>query len=415
MKFLTVTKGPSGRRLKQPFTLEIPETENEVERKLRQYVIDTFAGSHPKLARFTFENSTTIELAKHLLRHRTGSLSTLRNQIYDIYRFSKWLKKEPDKLLNDCKGKDQVPILRAVIQMNRHLADFADNLQEENGTAPATIYNMVKGIEFFFKLNGVTFRLAGRRSRWSVYDERAPTPEELQKTLNVADIRGKVIIAMMAVGGFRSGTLVRLKYRHVRLDLEKGTIPIHVHVEPQITKGKRNDYDTFLNNEASEYLIAYLDARKNGTIGQPPECLNDESPLISNYREIKPLAAPTIQDIVNAFYIKAGVLTEDPKIRRYALNAHSLRKFFLTQMISTGTERDYVEYMMGHTLSIYHDVKMKGVDFLRAIYLKSGLSIQPRTKANKIRDLIQITRSWGLNPEEVLTQEALNFRHPGTC
>ncbi len=93
-----------------------------------------------------------------------------------------------------------------------------------------------------------------RRSRWSVYEERAPTPEELQKTLNVADIRGKVIIAMMAVGGFRSGTLVQLKYRHVKLDLEKGTIPIHVHVEATITKGKRNDYDTFLNNEASEYL-----------------------------------------------------------------------------------------------------------------------------------------------------------------
>jgi alcohol dehydrogenase YqhD (iron-dependent ADH family) len=77
-------------------------------------------------------------------------------------------------------------------------------------------------------------------------------------------------------------------------------------------------------------------------------------------------------------------------------------------MISTGTERDYVKYMMGHTLSVYHDVKMKGVDFLRGIYLASGLSIQPRTKAGKIRDLIKIIRSWDLDPEEILTHEALN-------
>jgi alcohol dehydrogenase YqhD (iron-dependent ADH family) len=77
-------------------------------------------------------------------------------------------------------------------------------------------------------------------------------------------------------------------------------------------------------------------------------------------------------------------------------------------MMSTGTERDYAEYMMGHTLSVYHDVKMKGVDFLRGIHLKSGISIEPRTKASKILDLTEIIRSWGLCPEEVLTQEALN-------
>jgi hypothetical protein len=77
-------------------------------------------------------------------------------------------------------------------------------------------------------------------------------------------------------------------------------------------------------------------------------------------------------------------------------------------MVSLGVERDYIEYMMGHTLSTYHDVKMKGVDFLRGVYLASGLSIQPKTRASKIHDLIEIINSWGLNPEEVLTQETLN-------
>jgi integrase len=104
--------------------------------------------------------------------------------------------------------------------MGRLLNDFADNLQEENGMAPATVYGMVRNIRFFFHLNGVRLRMPYRRSRWSIYEERAPTPEELQKTISVADIRGKVIIALMAVGGFRNGTLVQLKYRHVKRDLE---------------------------------------------------------------------------------------------------------------------------------------------------------------------------------------------------
>jgi integrase len=408
MKYLTITKSPRGRKLKQPLMLKLAEPKNAAEEKLRQYIIDTFAARQPSLARFTFENFTTMELAKHLLRHRTGSQHTLFNYVYDVHRFSKWLRKGPDQLLNNCKGQDQVPIPKTVIKMGKLLNDFADNLQEENGMAPATVYGMVRNIRFFFHLNGVRLRMPYRRSRWSIYEERAPTPEELQKTISVADIRGKVIIAMMAVGGFRNGTLVQLKYRHVKRDLEKGITPIHVHVEASITKGKHRDYDTFLNREASEYLKAYLDARKNGTIGQPPEFFNDESPLISNYRKIKPLDPPTIGDIVTELYVKAGLLTRNPKTRRYDLKAHSLRKFFLTQMISMGVERDYIEYMMGHTLSIYHDVKMKGVDFLRGVYSASGLSIQPKTRASKILDLKEIIHSWGLNPEEVLTQKALN-------
>lgn len=408
MKSLTVTRSPNNYTLKQPLTLHIPKPETVAEEKLQQYIINTFVVRQPSLARFTFENSTTIELAKHLLRHRTGSASTLYNYVFAVYRFCTWLQSRPDQLVNRCKGKDEVPIPKTVIQMGCLLADFADNLQQENGLAPATVYCMVKSIQFFFQLNGVRFIMPYRRSRWGIYEERAPTPEELQKIISVADARGKVIVALMAVGGFRNGTLVQLKYRHVRQDLEKGKTTIHVHVEPAITKGKRHDYDTFLNKEASDYLKTYLDARRKGTKRRPPESLNDESPLISYYRQIRPLTPPHIGDIVNALYVKAGLLTKNPRTRRYDLRAHSLRKFFLTQMVSLGVERDYIEYMMGHTLSIYHDVKMKGVDFLRAVYLASGLSIQPRTKASKMIDLIEIINSWGLNPEEFLTQKALN-------
>jgi len=407
MKSITITRGPSGRKLKQPFRVEIPDGESAAERRLRQYVIETFVGWHPKLAQFTFEHSTTMTLAKHLLRHRTGSLHTLRNYVYDIYRFSKWLQKGPDQFLKDCKEKDQVPIPKVVIQMGHLLADFADNLQEENSIAPTTVYHLIRNIQFFFKLNGVNLGMCGR-SKWSVYEERAPTPEELQKIISVAEVRGKAIIAILSVGGFRSGTLVQLKYRHVKRDLENGVMPIHVHVEAAITKGKRHGYDTFLNREATEYLKTYLAARRDGTLGRPPECINDESPLISDCLETRPLRVKTIRDIVNELYVKAGVLTRSPGVKRYDLNVRSLRKFFFTQMMSTGTERDYVEYMMGHSLSAYHDVKMKGVDFLRGIYLKSGMSMQPRTKTSKIVDLMDIVCAWGLNPEEVLSREVLD-------
>jgi hypothetical protein len=63
--------------------------------------------------------------------------------------------------------------------------------------------------------------------------------------------------------------------------------------------------------------------------------------------------------------------------------------------------------MMGHTLSTYHDIEMEGIGFLRNIYAVSGLSIRPKTQANKIEVLKEMVRTWGLNPEKVLTREAL--------
>jgi hypothetical protein len=105
--------------------------------------------------------------------------------------------------------------------------------------------------------------------------------------------------------------------------------------------------------------------------------------------------------------LKAGLVTSNPRGRRYDLRAHSIRKFFRTQMASLGVQTDYIEYMMGHTISTYHDIRMKGIEFLRGIYMTSSLSIKPKTKVNKIDALKEIMRAWGLNPEEILTRDAL--------
>jgi hypothetical protein len=80
-------------------------------------------------------------------------------------------------------------------------------------------------------------------------------------------------------------------------------------------------------------------------------------------------------------------------------------------MAALGVDRDYIEYMMGHTINTYHDIKMKGIEFLRGIYMASGLSIKPKTKMSKIDALKEIIRAWGLDPEEILTKQALTQPH----
>jgi len=214
---------------------------------------------------------------------------------------------------------------------------------------------------------------------------------------------------MLALGSFRVGTLSKLQYRHVKKDLENNVAPIHIHVEAEITKGKYGDYDTFIGSEAADFLQAYLDMRRRGSpCGKiPPETIHDESPLIRDERnqQPRPVEGKTLYRAVHRLYIKAGLL-EKVRGRRYMLCAHSIRKFFRTQLAALGVPSDYIEYMMGHKISTYHDIEMKGVEFLRNIYATSGLSIRPKTRLSKIEALKEIIRAWGMNPEEVLTKEA---------
>ena len=66
---------------------------------------------------------------------------------------------------------------------------------------------------------------------------------------------------------------------------------------------------------------------------------------------------------------------------------------------------------MGHTISTYNDIRMKGIEYLRNLYASSGLSIRPRTKLTKIDRLKMFAESLGLNPDEVLSRDALSRPH----
>jgi site-specific recombinase XerD len=409
MKKVRIIKSSLGYTLKKPLILEIPEPRNRAEQNLQRYVIETFVGQYPHLAQFAFENNSMMVLARHLLIHRTGSHATLCNYAYSVHSFCKWLNTSPDKLLTYCQDQDKVPVPKGITKARQLLDDFAADLRAKNHLAPATVHTMIGHIQSWFHINSVELKLLYPISKWALYEERAPSLEELQKILDVADLREKVIITVLATGGFRKSTLAKLQYRHVRRDLARRLFPIHIHVEAEITKSKHHDYDTFLCQEASEYLEAYMEARRKGWKRRPPEQITNRSPLISTVnKKPKPLTPSYISDLIHWLYVRAGLLKSSSSNRRHILRTHSLRKFFRTQLAFLGVDRDYIEYMMGHKISSYFDIKMRGIEHLRAIYLSSGMSIRPQSEENKINALKQIIRSWRLDPEKILAHEALD-------
>jgi hypothetical protein len=80
-------------------------------------------------------------------------------------------------------------------------------------------------------------------------------------------------------------------------------------------------------------------------------------------------------------------------------------------MMALGAQPDYIDCMMGHTVDVCHDIQSKGVGFLRNVYASAGLSIRPKTRHTKIDMLKEVMRAWGLEPEKILTSEALAEPH----
>ena len=391
----------------------LEEPQSKAERQLQQYIIDSCTGRMQTLIPFISTNATTTELAKYLLRYRSGSKGSLYAYGYSIWRFCNWVNIQPDKMIQSCKDQDGDPNPKAIAKYNKLLDDYVGELQADDLTN-GTVKGLIKGVKSLFRCSGLRLDLPSTLPNRPVYKIRSPTPEELMRILDVADLRERVITSALATGGFREGTLSELLYRHVKKDLEANMIPLHVHVEAEITKGKYHDYDTFLGQEAVEYLKLYLQMRRKGTAKIPPEIINDQSPLIraSKTRKPWPSSPATIYNAVHKLYLKAGIISADSLLgRQYDLCAHSIRKYFKTTLTALKVQDDYVEYMMGHTVSTYDDIQMKGVEFLRGVYVASGLCIRPKTpktQASKLGPLKELMRAWGLNPEEILTKEALS-------
>jgi site-specific recombinase XerD len=320
------------------------------------------------------------------------------------------LFRSPDIIIQDVKPVGAIPDPTKVQNHCEFLSDYLAELQD-SGLKPNAVCNCIKAVKTFYRANGIKkVELDEPLKRKVTYKDRAPKPEEIALMLDKAATREAFIIAAIASGGFREGTFAKLKYRHVREDLEANRIPIHIHVEAEITKGKYHDYDTFINAEACQLLKLYIEDRRRGGRSMPPEELTDESPLIRNRYitdRILSVSEKTIREIVHKLAVSTKVAKKLPNSWMYSVRTHSLRKFFRSQLSVAKIDSEIIEYMMGHTINTYEDVQSLGVETLRNLYAAAGLAIRPKTQANRIEQLKEIIRAWGGNPEEILSKDAL--------
>jgi len=413
---ITIHRSLKGTQLKTPVSFPVDKILSLGERGLAEYILTSLIKTRPLLLPWTLENQTLIALASHLLRAGSGSPDSCFAYLNDVSLHIRWLKlagESADRLISDVK-RDPCRLENHKTFLAKHLAEMQDR-----DLAPGRLKGFARHVRTFYRVNDIELPKPKTMPRQTIINkDRSPTPEELQKLLSIGDLRENTIVSMLALGGFREATLAMLQYRHVREDLEANKIPLHIHVDVEIVKGHYADYDTFLGQEAVDYLRLSLEQRRKGTPpqyrnGKPikyiaPEEIRDESPLIRDTRLPRPVGAKNIFRIVHRLYSKAGLSDKNSK-GHYDLRVHSIRKYFKTQLIARKVAESHADYWMGHVGDEYNLVQNLGVEKLREIYsnaVQEGFSIRPRAYINKLemaKEVVrELLRKMDVDPEDLV-------------
>ena len=395
--------------LREPLSIKLDQILETGEIGIVDYIIRSCLNERPIMIPYIFENESLVKMARHFFRHCSQSQSSCRNYSVNVRKYANWLGYSPDAIIQDIKPIGAIPDPQRVLNHSDFLESYLAEIQDA-GLKPTAVSNCIKSVKTFYRENGAKVELKNKLGRKKSYKDRAPTPEELTKILDIAAVREAFMITAIATGGFREDTFSKLKYRHVKEDLEANRFPIHIHIEIAITKGKYHDYDTFINIEACKLLKQYIEERKKGTRKVPPEEITDESPLIRNTmfaNKVRGISAKTVRNTIHSLLVKAGVTKKLADGWMYDVRTHSMRKYFKSQLSICKINDDIIEYMMGHSPDTYEDVQSLGIETLRNLYVAANLTIRPKTAINRIEQLKEIIRAWGENPEEILSKDAI--------
>ncbi len=165
----------------------------------------------------------------------------------------------------------------------------------------------------------------------------------------------KLFILIAAESGLRSHVLMELRYRHVMEDLEDGTVPVAVRLEPRFHAGKKAAGYTFLG-EGSEALLR--DCLSRGLIERRPDA------------RLIPISYYSVWAAIHRASRKAGL---DLQIQ----TCHGFRKYFENALDDANIDHEKKMIIEGHFAGTrarhYTD---RDIEQLREVYRKSYPFVQ---------------------------------------
>jgi integrase len=254
--------------------------------------------------------------------------STRRAALYWLTKYCKYLKTNPDTLLDN-----RIKNLESKSEMvkrkhEEHVEEFSIMLQDKK-YSPNSIATAIGMIRSFYKANYAQLIEVSTVRPYNVRPFKVPTLRELKKIVKKADTPTKAWILSQKDCGLANIDLMSLRlstlsseYGTIKTQLKKDIVPVHIEIRRQKT-GERTH--SFFGPNSIEALNEYVNLKSRGRI------------FSSSVR--------SIQQKVKSIAIRAKVATKEVPVTPY-----SFRKFFNTQMKFAGMNEALVETMMGHSI-----------------------------------------------------------------
>ncbi len=241
---------------------------------------------------------------------------TRQNYLGGMIQFRQLSGLSPEEFLDWAKRVEPVEVLDLI-------SKTADGLK------PAAKFNLRIQMGSFLRHSGFN-NLPKSKITYTLQDwHRGYKKEEIRKLLSFLDsLPHKLYVYAAVESGFRIRTVLSIKYKHIREDLEAEIVPVAIRLGPEFYGKKKSAGFSFLG-ERSVQLIK--EGIKNGIIKT-----KDESPLITiEY-------AAVYDALVRAR--EPGKANLDPKIQPN----HGFRKYFEDALDRAGIDANQKAMLEGH-------------------------------------------------------------------
>jgi len=326
------------------------------------------------------------------------SESTERSYLEGLLRFSMHLGEDVDldRLVDEIKSgeKDQ----------NRLYKDFL-YAQASSGLAPSTVRVRTAGVLKFMEANDCPVTEKPKQKVYTVHEDVLPSRDTLLRAVNAGDLRATTAILLLASSGMRVSELTNLELRDI--DTDESPAPVRVagaRREGGKVKGakERKSRLTFISDEARESLELYLDKRR-----QQGEEIGPRSPVMAT-ESGGAMSKRNLGVILRNVFNVAGAEKEgEGPGARYDLRPHVLRKWFKTQLISSGVPGPIADRLCGHSRYMAREYELYTQEKLAEWYSKAmpNLSLVNKPKIDeddmKLDTLFLLAKGLGLGESEI--------------
>jgi len=260
-----------------------------------------------------------------------NSQSTIKNALYSIYRYEKAIGKNPDKIIEERAKEVLSENVKIRFRAEDDLKAFINNTK-----GGETLGSFMKS---FYSANHLPLTIKIPRSAPKREIEKIPSNEELFKLCTITRGPLRPLLYFLIESGARIGSVLQLKYGHIREDYEADKIPCMVRFPSKITKGNI-PYVAFIGNDTVNALREYINIRQ-----KQGEQISEDSYLFVS-RNGKPLSKTTIIGRIAELSVKVGINPSSKGLKPF--HPHVLRRRSQTILESSGIPLNWVDWLLGH-------------------------------------------------------------------